>query len=204
MIEFNYYLIRRTWLIVGFLIFDNLELRNIKTHPIIPLIPLVTAYLLSWRLSGFIGPLYWGIAQLIGYGVLSQKYNIWYSLNTSLMGAASFGWLYELPWYHPPSMIFSGNPPFFYHSSFICLILFIYLLKRENYTFGKLSRMAAVFFVFWELVYWVIIENQLLMSFCHVSGLRVVRYTAKLGGMATLTAILIDHKKNKGYRCNLE
>lgn len=122
------------YVIIGFVIGISLE----------ELIPF------KWNYEGIIN---WCVVFLVSYcKVVKSNYNKLYRFVLSMLIVVSGGWLYEICFFHPVKMFYKRNLLIGVNTQLLCLLLYIYELKRIGIKLNRLIKGLSIFFVLFSLV----------------------------------------------------
>lgn len=192
----KYYLLRRTLPLLAFLVFNYMERKDINQIPVKRLAATFTiGYLILGLATRYIGPIQWGLTQVLGLLILSKSYNIYYAANLSLSAVMSMSWLYELPWFHSQSM-FISNRTYLPHIGLICTLITLGLLHRTGFKPSVRTGATLAFFVLWEIMMVVILVNHW-NPIMRQAGFLTVEYYVRLGGSVALLSLFHEMRAVK-------
>jgi len=107
---------------------------------------------LNWRYSGLIT---WGVFFLCYY-YISRRITNKNLTSFTLATIATFGggWLHEIPFYYPLSMLFNHFSIYYLDTQFFCLLLLAYELRNLNFKPNKIIYAAlTLYLVFSTILY---------------------------------------------------
>lgn len=167
---FNYYFLRDYVPLIVYIFFIFFrDIENIIIDRFVDLGVLLIKILLLYVIMGFVigisfedlipfkwnyeGIINWCVVFLVSYSmVVKSSYSKLYGFVLSMLIVVSGGWLYEICFFHPVKMFYKRNLLIGINTQLLCLLLYIYELKKIGIKLNSLIKGLSIFFVLFSLV----------------------------------------------------